>query len=143
MENQEQGSLYQTENQTSEPASFQKKQSPDNMATASLVMGILGTVTCCCYYSAFIFGGLGILFALLSKTEEHFCGKAKAGLALSIAGIVLLLVFWIGFFILVGAAEAFSADGPIQNLPVVPDFTQPGLDNIVTILRSGMTGGGF
>lgn len=143
MEIQEQDNLRQAENQTSAPVSFQEKQSPDNMATASLVMGILGTVTCCCYYSAFIFGGLGILFALLSRTESHLSGKAKAGLGLSIAGIVLLVVFWIGFFLLINSAGSFYNESPIKNLPAVPDFTQPGLDNFLTILRFPLTGGGF
>lgn len=143
MEIQEQNGMSRTENRIPEPVSFQKEQSPDNMATASLVMGILGLVTCCCYYGAFVFGGLGILFALLSRTEEHFRGKAKTGLALSVAGIVLALLYGAGILLLLRSGDAGSASGPIQNLPVMPDITAPIPDNIVTILGSVLTGGEF
>lgn len=76
-----------------------------NMALASLVMGILGIITACCIYGGIIFGSLGILFALLSKTEDRFEGYAKAGLvtsSIAIVLVVLLLVIVVGIAFLDG-----------------------------------------
>lgn len=71
----------------------QPKQKPqNNMALASLIMGIIGIVTFCSCYGGLIFGSLGIIFALLSKTEDHFEGYAKAGLITSVIALVLMLV---------------------------------------------------
>ena len=131
---------YQDE-QMSRPIPSEAKQSPNSMATASLVMGILSLVTCCCYYGTFIFGGLGILFALLSRTEERMCSQAKTGLALSIAGLVLVFVLWGGLLVL-GRSVGNTGSGPIQNLPAIPEVTSPGPDNILTILRFLPMGGG-
>ena len=73
----------------------QKKQ--NNMALASLIMGIIGIVTACSCYGGFIFGSLGIVFALLSKTEDHYEGNAKAGLITSIIAMVLAMFAIIAF----------------------------------------------
>lgn len=64
-------------------------QSPNNMATASLVMGIIACVTCCCCFGGFIFGGLSIIFAILSRTERELRGQALAGIILSVIAIML------------------------------------------------------
>ncbi|WP_097006747.1 DUF4190 domain-containing protein [Lacrimispora amygdalina] len=77
---------------------FQQPQKKQNyMALASLIMGIIGIVTACSCYGGFIFGSLGIVFALLSKTEDHFEGNAKAGLITSIIALVLTVVVMIAF----------------------------------------------
>ncbi len=81
------------------------KSPQSNMALASLVMGIIGIVTSCCCYGGFIFGSLGILFALLSKTEDRFEGYAKAGLITSIVGMVLALLTGIVLIILIVAGD--------------------------------------
>ena len=73
----------------------QKKQ--NNMALASLIMGIIGIVTFCSCYGGLIFGSLGIVFALLSKTEDHFEGNAIAGLITSIIALVLTVIVFILF----------------------------------------------
>ena len=62
------------------------------MATASLVMGILSLICCCCGYAGIVFGALGIVFALLSKKDGPMCSQAKTGLTLSIIGLVLAVV---------------------------------------------------
>lgn len=136
----------QQDNQTSGPAPSEPKQSPNNMATASLVMGILSLVSCCCYYVSFIFCGLGILFALLSRTGEPMVGRAKVGLGLSIVGLVLAAVLWGGLLIMGFSGSSYFDGGPIQNLPVIPDIpdiTQPSLDNVLTIFRRLPMGGGL
>lgn len=144
---QDQGQMYgnqmvQEQGQTAGPTPSGQKQPPNNMAAASLVMGILAVVTCCCYYGGFIFGGLGILFALLSKTEEKFCGQAKAGLALSAAGVVMALLAGIIFFLVLYGSQDYFSGNPIQNLPAIPEITQPDLDNLLTIFRRLPLGGG-
>ncbi len=69
-----------------------EKAAQSNMALASLVMGILGIVTSCCCYGGLIFGSLGILFALLSRTEDKLEGYAFAGLVTSLIAIVLVIL---------------------------------------------------
>lgn len=81
------------------------KSPQSNMALASLVMGIIGIVTSCCCYGGLIFGSLGILFALLSKTEDRFEGYAKAGLITSIIGVVMAVLLGIVLIIFAVAGE--------------------------------------
>lgn len=121
---------------------YQEKR-PNNMAAASMVMGILAMVTCCCYYTVFLFGGLGILFALLSHTEEKLRGQAKAGLILSVLSIIMMVLVWAGlFFFLLNSAEGSA----IRNMPVIPEIpegTTP-FDNVLTVFWQMpiRTGGG-
>lgn len=76
----------------------------NGMALASLVMGILSLICCCCGYAGIGFGALGIIFALLSRKEEPMCGQAKTGLILSIIGLsITVLVIIVVIF-----AEAAS-----------------------------------
>lgn len=74
------------------------------MAIASLVMGILSLLGCCCGYIGIGLGALGIIFALLSKREESMNNQAKIGLILSIMGIVLAVSVVI-IFIVIQAAD--------------------------------------
>ena len=70
-----------------------------SMSIASLVMGILSLLCCCCGYAGIAFGALGIIFALLSRQDGPMDTQAKVGLALSCVGAalavlsVLLLIF--------------------------------------------------
>lgn len=75
--------------QSAEGPQYSQPQRQSNMALASLVMGILGIVTSCCCFGGMIFGGLGILFALLSRLSDRYEGYAKAGLITSIVAVVL------------------------------------------------------
>lgn len=91
-------SQYQTQYQTqyqSYPPVYQEK---NNMATASLVMGILSLCSiCCCMLFGIVFGVLGIIFAIMSKKGDKMDGQARAGLILSIIGIavtVLVIIFF-------------------------------------------------
>lgn len=86
----------------------QKKQ--NNMALASLIMGIIGIVTACCIYGGLIFGSLGIVFALLSKTEDHFEGNAKAGLTTSVIALVLTVIVLIAF-VAFSVLDGFTVGG--------------------------------
>lgn len=88
---------------------------PSGMATASLVMGILSIVFTCCCCGGFIFGSLGIIFALLSRVDHTMEGRAKAGLITSIIGMVLTVIL---FFVLIvaGVLSDSAAGSYIPNL---------------------------
>lgn len=82
----------------------------NNMALASLIMGIIGIVTSCCCFGGLIFGSLGIVFALLSKTQDRFEGNAVAGLITSIIGLVFTAIVFI-LFVGSGLMEELAAGG--------------------------------
>lgn len=93
-------------NQWNDDTQYQKledtKQS--NMSLASMIMGIIGIVTSCCC-GGIIFGSLGVLFALLSRTEDKFEKYAKIGLITSIIAFVLTVlsgVIWCMIIIIGG-----------------------------------------
>ncbi len=86
----------------------EKKQ--NSMALASLIMGIIGIVTFCCCYGGLIFGSLGIVFALLSKTEDHFEGNAIAGLITSTIALVLTVIVFI-LYVAFGFLDKLTAGG--------------------------------
>lgn len=78
--------------------------SQSRMALASLVMGIIGIVTTCCMGGLF-FGSLGILFALLSRTEQRFESYAKGGLitsAIAIGMSVIIRLVFAAYIMLAG-----------------------------------------
>ena len=70
-------------------------QKPNYMETAALVLGVLSVVTCSCIYGAYIFGGIAIVLALLSRGGKMKLGsKAKIAIILAIAGIVITTAFY-------------------------------------------------
>lgn len=87
-----------------------QKNKQNNMALASLIMGIIGIVTSCCCFGGLIFGSLGIVFALLSKTQDRFEGNALAGLITSIIGLVFTAIVFI-LFVGSGLMEELAAGG--------------------------------
>ena len=78
------------------------KKKNQALVSSAFVMGILSVisaVTCFSFLSP-IFGGLGIIFALLSKgKEETFEKKAKYGLVMSIITVVAVSAIMAGTFI--------------------------------------------
>ena len=77
-------------------------------AIASLVMGILSILTCCCGIVGILFGILGIIFFCVQPKDSE--GKrpsmATVGLILSIVGLVIALGFMIFGFV-AGGSDAY------------------------------------
>lgn len=88
-----------------------KELSADRLATASFVLGIISLVSvlCCC---PFVFSAIGIVLALLSKgASEELRPRAKTGLILSIAGLVISFVL-----------TAFTIVFPLVMYKTNPEF---------------------
>lgn len=77
-------------------------QRNNSFITISLIFGITAIVSALSIFFPFIFGGLGILFALLSKgNDTQMTSRAKAGLVTSILGIVISTFILIASFVIV------------------------------------------
>lgn len=70
-------------------------QQKNNMALASMVIGIISLVASCCSCGGVIFGSLAVILACLSRVEPHFAGRAKVGLATGIIGMILGVIMGI------------------------------------------------
>lgn len=73
------------------PYSSAQPEISKGFAIASLVMGILSIITCCCSITGILFGILGIIFYCVQQKDSE--GKrptqATIGLVLSIIGLVI------------------------------------------------------
>ena len=68
----------------------------------SLPCSVLSIVSVCCLYGAFVFGGLAIIFALLSRgARKKTYGAARTALLMGTAGVLISVVITIGSFITV------------------------------------------
>ena len=107
------------ENQYQQPNfNYNPRQQPPRIIhlnmfeAASMVLAIGALVSCTCFYGAYILGALAILFALLSRGGQmKMSSKAKFGLIVGIAAIVLTTVVTIGAVYI--AIEEF---GSIENV---------------------------
>ena len=73
---------------------------PNYFEIFSFTFAIASLISCTVIYASYLFGGLAILFALLSRgAQMQFSPKAKKGLLLGIAGIVLSTIIFIGSFL--------------------------------------------
>lgn len=82
-------------NYTPQPEQPQK-DAGHGLAIASLVLGILSIISCCCWWLSVLLGVVGIVLAIISKSKSS-TGKmetlALVGLILSIIGAVLAIVY--------------------------------------------------
>lgn len=78
-------------NSYASPYSNGQEEISKGFAIASLVMGILSIITCCCSITGILFGILGIIFYCVQQKDSE--GKrptqATIGLVLSIIGLVI------------------------------------------------------
>lgn len=78
--------------------SSQNDSGRTGFTTASLVLGILSLIPCCCWnWLGFIFGVLAVIFSVVGKEKAGEQGKkdATAGMICGIIGIVIFLIVWI------------------------------------------------
>ncbi|MEY8338759.1 hypothetical protein AALB16_12190 [Lachnospiraceae bacterium 62-35] len=75
----------------------------NDMALASMVLGIMSLVGICCCYGGLILGSLAIILGLLSRTDRELSSNAKAGI---ITGSISLAVSLIAVLVLLGIGNA-------------------------------------
>lgn len=68
----------------------QPVQPGNGMATASLVLGIIGLII---FPWAFICGTLGIIFGCIAKSNGNKTGKPTAGIVCGAIGIAIFIIF--------------------------------------------------
>ena len=84
---------------------------PTGFAIASLVMGILSILGCCCYgLAGIIFGILGIIFGCIQQKAEYGKkpGMAIAGIITSAVGLILGIIVILCFVLFAGAGALES-----------------------------------
>lgn len=68
----------------------------ENMAFASMILGIIALLTSACIYLAVVCGALGMILALLSRgSEKHLSLYGRAGLILNIAGLITTFLIYL------------------------------------------------
>lgn len=73
---------------------------PNHFETFAFAFAVASLISCTVIYVSYLFAGLAILFALLSRgAQMKFSPKAKKGLILGICGIVLATVIFVGSFL--------------------------------------------
>lgn len=93
---------------------YENKHS-EGMATASLILGIAGLATACCFYPGIICGALAIIFAILSRGGGMTIpNKARVGLGLGIAAIALLAMLF-AMVLLVAIIESGGIEAFIRE----------------------------
>lgn len=98
------------------PRAPQKKENV--FVILSLIFGIISIVLMCCVYPGFILGGLGIVFALISRGSlSEVKGLALGGLITSIIGICMSVIMLMISFIYV-----FSNPEYIQQFDDMYDY---------------------
>ena len=78
----------------------QKRVRPNTFELAAFGLAITSILSCSVIYMAYLFAGLAILFALLSRgAQMQFSPKAKQALLIGIAGIILSTIVFISSFL--------------------------------------------
>jgi|GEM_PF-1496533 len=88
------------DNQSTNNDEMKKNKAASNFALASMIFGLISifSIFCCL---PFVFSGLGIVFALLSKRSDlEMLKPAKTGIITSIIGVISSLVVSIGIVLI-------------------------------------------
>ena len=73
---------------------FAKNTTNHGYAVASLILGIIGLVTCCCYgVTAVVLGVIGLILGILSRKHGNNEGISLAGIIISAISLGLGLIF--------------------------------------------------
>lgn len=93
----------------------------NTFSALALILGILGLVTICCLYTGLIFGGLSIIFGLLSRgNARKCCSQAHAGIILGVIAVIATIALYAYMF-----ASTMNQYGGIDNfMKEVMDNTQ-------------------
>ena len=93
------------------PYKYPLYQRGNAMETAAMVLGASSIIMCNCLYLAIPFGGLAILFALLSRGGRmSMTARARNGLILGIIGIIVTIAFYAyAFYIAIQDAGSLEA----------------------------------
>ena len=78
-----------------DPSAMIAKNTTDHgYAVASLILGIIGLVTCCCYgVTAVVLGVIGLILGILSRKHGNNEGISLAGVIISAISLGLGLIF--------------------------------------------------
>lgn len=74
-------------------------------AVASLVLGIVSVVLCCCTWVGIACGIVGLVLAIVARKNGNTETICKAGLILSIIGLALSIILLIVSIALAGSPE--------------------------------------
>ncbi len=84
------------------------KAEPNGYAIASLILGIVSLILCCCSCISIVTSILAIVFAVLSRQGQPMRGNAMGGMICGIVGLAATLLCT-GFFLLI-IAETNAED---------------------------------
>lgn len=87
---------------------LQRNTADHGMAVASLVLGIVGLVTCCCYgVMAIVLGAIGLILGIISRKHGNNEGVSLAGIILSSISLALGIFFFIYIvLVMIGAMSS-------------------------------------
>jgi len=107
---------YSTPSGARVPNQFQMRAKPNYFELFSFGFAIASLFSCTVIYTAYMFAGLAILFALLSRgAQMKFSPKAKWSIVIGIAGIVLSTVLFVATFLILleeyGSIEGILREG--------------------------------
>lgn len=91
-----------------------KKSNKIGFAIASLVLGIISILTCCCCEIGALFGIPGIILGGIAISKKYDGkGMAIAGVICSVIGIVICIVYWVLFCC--GALDSYNSYNSYLN----------------------------
>lgn len=86
----------------------------EQMAIASMTLGMIALIGCTCLYLSIPCGALAIIFATLSRGGQmRYSGKAQMGLILGASAIILTVLIYAGLFAL-ALMQYGSIDGILK-----------------------------
>lgn len=91
---------YSTPSGAKIPDQFQLMTKPNYFELFAFGFSIASLFSCSVFYTAYMFAGLAIMFALLSRgAQMKFSPKAKWSIILGVAGIVLSTILFVASFL--------------------------------------------